>query len=178
MRLILTMSPDAYDRLIALIDEAGAPDRLIDHPPEGRTEIVSAMRGNPVRAAAKCMVVMLKRGKRETRFVLAVVPGDRRVDLGALAVLREATYVSFASASMAERLAGSDIGTILPFSFTAELELIAHPAVLDERELFFNAGRLDRSMVRASRDYARIATPRLESTVEGPPEAESYGGQR
>jgi Ala-tRNA(Pro) deacylase len=172
------MSPDAYDRLIALVDAAGAPYRLIDHPPEGRTEIVSAARGNPVRAAAKCMVVMLKRGKRETRFVLAVVPGDRRVDLRALAVLHDATYVSFASASVAERLAGCAIGTVLPFSFTAELELIVDPAVLDERELFFNAGRLDRSMVLASRDYARIATPRLEPIVEVPPEAESYGGPR
>lgn len=171
-------SPDAYDRLIALVDAAGAPYRLIDHPPEGRTEIVSAMRGNRVRAAAKCMVVMLKRGKRETRFVLAVVPGDRRVDFGALAALHDATYVSFASASVAERLAGSAIGTVLPFSFSPELELVVDPAVLDEQELFFNAGRLDRSMVLASRDYARIATPRLESIAEGPPEAEPYGGPR
>jgi Ala-tRNA(Pro) deacylase len=171
-------SPDAYDRLIALVDAAGAPYRLIDHPPEGRTEIVSTMRGNRLRAAAKCMVVMLKRGKRETRVVLAVVPGDRRVDLGALAALHDATYVSFASASVAERLAGSAIGTVLPFSFNPELELVVDPAVFDEQELFFNAGRLDRSIVLASRDYARIATPRLESIAEGPPEPESYGGPR
>ncbi len=41
-------APDAYAHLVADLDAAGARYRLIDHPPEGRTERVSAMRGHPV----------------------------------------------------------------------------------------------------------------------------------
>jgi Ala-tRNA(Pro) deacylase len=37
---------DAYARLIADLDAAGARYRLIDHVPEGRTELVSALRGH------------------------------------------------------------------------------------------------------------------------------------
>jgi|KBSMisStaDraftv2_1062788.scaffolds.fasta_scaffold00760_19 hypothetical protein len=42
-----------YDRLIALLDQHNAQYRLIDHPAEGRTEIVSPMRGNELRKARR-----------------------------------------------------------------------------------------------------------------------------
>ena len=43
---------DTYARLIALLDEHGAHYRLIGHEPEGRTEVVSPLRGSLVGAAA------------------------------------------------------------------------------------------------------------------------------
>ena len=61
------MSPtDAYTQLIHFLDQGGARYRLIDHAPEGRTEIVSPMRGNNLSQAAKCIVVMIKVGKKTT----------------------------------------------------------------------------------------------------------------
>lgn len=71
---------DAYGQLIALLDKHGANYRLIDHPPEGRTEVVSQLRGNAVEQAAKCIVLMVKLGKKITKYVLAVVPGNARID--------------------------------------------------------------------------------------------------
>ena len=50
---------DAYARVRALLDANDARYRLIDHPAEGRTEIVSSMRGHPLRQAAKCIIVMV-----------------------------------------------------------------------------------------------------------------------
>lgn len=58
-------------------------------------------------------------GKKQTRYVLAVVPGDARLDLAAV------------------------------------------KALLDGGELYFNAGRLDRSVALASEDYVRLAQPRI-----------------
>jgi Ala-tRNA(Pro) deacylase len=152
----------AYERLVADLDAAGAQYRLIDHAPEGRTDLVSTLRGNPVAHAAKCIVVMVKIGKKQSRYVLAVVPGDARVDLDAIKTLLGGTYVSFAAKERAEELAGSVSGTVLPFSYHERLELIADPALLTVPELFFNAARLDRSMALATKDYIRIAEPRVE----------------
>ena len=156
-------SDSAYEKLIRLLDENGARYRLIDHPPEGRTELVSPMRGNALHQAAKCIIVMVKIGKKITKYVLAVVPGDRRADLNKIKSLFNGTYVAFASADIAERLSGCVSGTILPFSFSPDLELIVDPMVLDNSELFFNAARLDRSLALNTQDYAPIAKPRLES---------------
>lgn len=153
---------DTYSHLIAWLDARAVPYRLIDHAPEGRTEVVSPMRGNALAQAAKCLVLMVKVGKKVTRFVLAVVPGDARVDLPAVKALLGGTYVAFASTEIAERLAGSMTGTVLPFSFTPELELIVDPSLLENEEIYFNAARLDRSMVLKSSDYVAVAHPRLE----------------
>ncbi|WP_435130697.1 YbaK/EbsC family protein [Actinacidiphila sp. bgisy144] len=154
---------ETYDRLIALLDGQGAAYRVLDHAPQGATELVSALRGNSLAQAAKCIVVMVKVGKKVTRYVLAVVPGDRRVDLAAVKGLLSGTYVSFASRDIAERLAGSVSGTVLPFSFDEKLELVVDPELLVHDELYFNAARLDRSLALSTKDYVRIAAPRTEA---------------
>lgn len=158
---------DMYTQLIEFLDRHGVQYRLIDHPPEGRTEVVSPMRGNQLKQAAKCIVLMVKIGKKVTKYVLGVVPGDARVDLNAVKALMGGTYVSFASSPIAEKLAGSVAGTILPFSFHPELEPIVDPSVLENDELYFNAARLDRSMVLATSDYLALAKPRMERIAEG-----------
>jgi Ala-tRNA(Pro) deacylase len=157
---------DVYAHLIALLESHGASYRLIDHPPEGRTEVVSPLRGNALGQAAKCIVLMVKIGKKTTRHVLGVVPGDARVDMGAVRALLGGTYVSFASPEIAERLAGSATGTILPFAFSPELELIVDPALLETDELFFNAARLDRSIALRTADYVALAAPRVEPIAQ------------
>lgn len=158
----MTSTNDAYTQLIAYLDQHGIPYRLIDHAPEGRTEIVSPMRGNALSQAAKCIILMVKIGKKVTRYVLGVIPGDAKVDFNAVKTLLGGTYVSFASPDIAERLAGSVAGTILPFAFNAELELVVDPSLLDNEEIFFNAARLDRSMVLKTKDYVALTQPRLE----------------
>jgi Ala-tRNA(Pro) deacylase len=157
---------DTYTQLITLLDQHRAQYRLIDHAPEGRTEIVSPMRGNALQQAAKCIVMMVKVGKKVTKYILGVVPGDARVDLNAVKALLGGTYISFASAEIAERLAGSVAGTILPFSFHPELELVVDPALLENNEIYFNAARLDRSMALKVSDYVAVAKPRLERIAE------------
>jgi Ala-tRNA(Pro) deacylase len=141
--------------------------RLIDHAPEGQIEIVSPRRGNALSQAAKCIVLMVKIGKKITKYVLGVVPGDARVDLSAVKPLMQGTYVAFASPDIAERLAGSVAGTVLPFAFNPELDLVVDPLLLENDGLYFNAARLDRSMVLKRGDYVALAKPHLAWIAAG-----------
>ncbi len=151
---------DTYTRLMTFLDEHGAHYRLIDHRPEGRTDVVSPLRGNALAQAAKCIIMIVKRGKKVTTYVLGVVPGDARIDMQAVKALMGATYVVFASPDVAERLAGSVVGTVLPFAFDPALELVVDPALLDHDEIYFNAARLDRSLALKTSDYVELAKPR------------------
>src|SRR6266511_5142834 len=153
---------DVHTKLITFLDQHGAQYRLIDHPPEGRTDFVSPMRGNALSQAAKCIILMVKIGKKVTKYVLSVVPGNARVNMNAIKTLLGGTYISFASPDIAERLGGSVAGTILPFSFSSELELIVDPSLLENDEIFFNAARLDRSMALKTSDYVALSKPPLE----------------
>ncbi|MFY9484078.1 MAG: YbaK/EbsC family protein [Patescibacteria group bacterium] len=161
------MAPkDTYTKLIELLDQHGAQYRLIDHPPEGRTELVSPMRGHDISRAAKCMILMVKIGKKDKKFVLGVIPGNARISFNAVKALFGGTYISFASPDIAERLAGSVAGTVLPFSFDPELILIVDPSLRKNEFIYFNAARLDRSVELKTSDYLKIANPRFEPIAE------------
>jgi len=157
---------DTYTRLIELLDQHGAQYRLIDHPEEGRCEVVSPMRGHDVSHAAKCMIWMVKIGKKTKKFVLAVVPGDMKVSQSAVRGLFGGTYAGLAPDDDAERLAQSVKGTVLPFRFSEELNLVVDPLLKDHEFIYFNAARLDRSVELRTEDYLRIANPRFERIAE------------
>jgi Ala-tRNA(Pro) deacylase len=158
----------AYERLVATLDREKATYRIVEHAPEGRTDVVSGLRGNPLPAAAKCMVAMVKLDKKRRRYVLAVVPGDRRVDLDALKRLYGGRYAGMADTETAERLSGCETGTILPFSVTDELDVVVDPALYDHDTIWFNAARLDRSIAMDAADHRRIAEP-TEAPIGTPP---------
>ena len=157
---------DTYTKLIEFLDKNNAQYRLIDHEPEGRTEIISPIRGNALSQGAKCIVVMVKITKKVKKYVLAVVPGDAKINLNAVKDLFQGIYVSFATPEIAEKLAGSVSGSILPFSFNPELELIVDPLLLKNNEIYFNAARLDRSMALKTSDYVRLTQPRTENIAQ------------
>jgi Ala-tRNA(Pro) deacylase len=154
-----------HANLIALLDEAGAHYRVIQHEPEGRTDLVSELRGNQLGQAAKCIVLRVKQGKKTSRYVLAVVPGDRRLNQEVVKHLAGGTYCSFVQPEIAERLTGCTSGTIVPFSFDPELRLVVDPTMLSPEEMFFNAAALDRSIALRTEDYVAVAKPEMLTIV-------------
>ena len=58
--------------------------RVIEHTPEGRSDLVAGVRGTSIAQGAKAIVCAIPVEGRE-RYVLAVLPGDRRVDMKAVA---------------------------------------------------------------------------------------------
>jgi Ala-tRNA(Pro) deacylase len=152
---------ETYRQLVAVLAEHGADYELIDHDPVGTTEVVSALRGHPAQQAAKCLMLIVRLDRRTTKYVLAVVPGDRKVDLGVVRTHYRARYAGFCDTATTERLACAVTGTVLPFALDPEVELLVDPGVLDQPRLYFNAARLDRSVSLATADYARIARPGL-----------------
>ncbi|MFF4953019.1 YbaK/EbsC family protein [Streptomyces chattanoogensis] len=155
-------STTTYTRLISLLDASGCRYRLIDHVPEGRTDAASMLRGHPLEQAAKCLVVQVKMSRKASRYALAIVPGDRRVDLDAIRTLLGGVRAGFAPRERAEQLTGCRSGSIIPIPFHPELELIVDPGLLGHEEVFFNAARLDRSVALATRDYLELVDARVE----------------
>jgi Ala-tRNA(Pro) deacylase len=148
-----------FERLVDLFERGNARFRVIEHPPEGRSDIVAAVRGTTAAQGAKAIVCAIPVDGQE-RFVLAVVPGDRRIDMRAVARLVGGKKGSFAPATRAEELTGCPIGAIPPVALNSALKLVVDQPFLErESEIAFNAGRLDRSIIIASADYVRIVAP-------------------
>ena len=155
------MASDVFDRLVALLSEAKAKFRVIEHEAEGRSEAISVIRGNRPDQAAKAMVLDVRGGGGGRRHVLAILPGSRKLDFAAVASLFEARKCGFASPETAQDLTGCVMGSVPPFALDPALALVVDEDLLANETIFFNAGRLDRSMELDTRDWIAVARPRV-----------------
>lgn len=152
---------DVHRQLCDLLDRAGASYRVIEHEPEGRTEVIAKIRGNRIEQSIKSIVVQVRLNRKENIYCLANVPGDCRIDFEGIRVYYQADTVAFASREKAQALTGCVIGAIPPFSFSDGLQVLADPLIQQNEHVVFNAGRLDRSIFMRLDDYMRIAKPQL-----------------
>ena len=152
---------DVHQALCALLDQAGAAYRVIEHEPEGRTELIAKIRGNRIEQSIKSMTLQVRITKKENIYCLANIPGDCRVDFDGVKNYFNATSVAFASKEKAQELTGCVIGAIPPFSFNEQLQVLADPLIQQNEEVVFNAGRLDRSIFMKLADYIRVAKPAI-----------------
>ena len=149
-----------FNRLNEFLSVHQARYRIIEHLSEGVSDKVAAIRGTEVGQGAKAMLCKLKGGTHD--LVLAVLPGDMRIDFKKVAAALNAKKASLASPEDAMSITGCVIGAIPPFSFSRDVPLIVDEKLIKRYdEIAFNAGRLDASIVLNSADYLRIATPIL-----------------
>jgi len=152
---------DIHEKLCALLDKEGAVYRVIEHEPEGRTEVIAKIRGNRIEQSVKSMTLQVRLTRKENIYCLANVPGDCRIDFDGVKNYFHADSAAFASRDKAQALTGCVIGAIPPFSFNDQLQVLVDPLVLENEEIVFNAGRLDRSIMMRLDDYVRIARPQI-----------------
>jgi Ala-tRNA(Pro) deacylase len=153
--------PDIHQQLRALLDKESAAYRVVEHEPEGRTEMIAKIRGNRIEQSIKSIVVQVRLNRKENIYCLANVPGDCRIDFDGIKSYFHADSVAFASREKAQELTGCAIGAIPPFSFSDRLQVLADPLIQENEEIVFNAGRLDRSIFMKLDDYIRIAKPQF-----------------
>jgi Ala-tRNA(Pro) deacylase len=153
------MTSNIHQQLCALLVQEGATYRVIEHEPEGRTEMIAKIRENRIQQSIKSIVVQVRINRKENIYCLANVPGDCRIDFDGIKNYFKADSVAFASRDKAQELTGCVIGAIPPFSFNNELQVLADPLIQENEEVVFNAGRLDRSIFMKLDDYLRIAKP-------------------
>ena len=65
----------------------------------------------------------------------------------------------FAAPDEAKRMTGCDMGAVPPFAIGDSFPVVVDPDLLVHDTLFFNAGRLDRSLELNTKDWLRIVKP-------------------
>lgn len=153
-----------FDYLVNLLRQNGANYKLIKHEPEGNSERVAQVRGTAVGQGAKAMVCKIRGADF---YAMAVVPGDKRVNLKKVAAVFGFARASFLPADQTVEITGCVVGAISPFSAREDIRVVADPALSNQYdEIAFNAGRLDASIILSSEDYIRIAKPYVASICE------------
>jgi Ala-tRNA(Pro) deacylase len=148
-----------HEQLRVLLDSENVVYRVIEHEPEGRTDVIAKIRGNRIEQSIKSIVLQVRLSKKENIYCLANVPGDCRIDFKGVKNHFNADSAAFAKPDKAQELTGCVIGAIPPFSFNEQLSVLADPLIKENEDVVFNAGRLDRSIFMKLDDYIRIVQP-------------------
>src|SRR5262249_37509254 len=135
-------------RLIDWLDEHNARYRLIEHAPVFTSQEAAHVRGTPIEAGAKALVL-----QGGDRFVHVVVPGDRRVDNARVRAVLGVRTLRFATPEELLALTGCVPGAVPPFGNLFGLPLLVDEAVAARGEIAFNAGSNSVSMVMAAADF-------------------------
>src|SRR6516164_6065959 len=145
------MSASVFERLQERLQQQGVPFTVLRHEPVYTSEQAAAVRGTPLSSGAKALVV-----KAGERFVLLVLPADRKLDSRRARDGLGAKALRFASREEVEKLTGLQPGSIPPFGSLFGLPTYCDPALGDNPSINFNAGDHAISVQMTYADYVAV----------------------
>jgi Cys-tRNA(Pro)/Cys-tRNA(Cys) deacylase len=107
-----------------------------DHQEKG-ARFASQATGFPLAQTVKTLVVDLGHSK----FALALLPGDRELNLKALAKCLKVKRAAMADTRTAERLTGYLVGGISPFGTKQQFKVVMEMRLMDYDNVVINAGQ-------------------------------------
>ena len=155
------MSASVFQRIEALLTQQGVAFQVLRHEPVYTSEEAARIRGTPLASGAKALVC-----KGEDRFVMFVVPADRKLDSRAVRRVKGWRKLRFATREEVLELTGLAPGSIPPFG-----SLFSLPTLCDERlgendVINFNAGDHSISVSMRYADYVLAEKPELGTFAE------------
>jgi Ala-tRNA(Pro) deacylase len=156
------MAPSIFDRLEAWLRQNGVPFTVLRHEPVFTSEQAAAVRGTSLASGAKALVI-----KADERFVLLVLPADRKLANRKARETLAVKSLRFATKDEVQNLTGLQPGSIPPFGSLFGLATYCDPALAENSSINFNAGDHAISMQMAYADFISVEKPTLLSLTDG-----------
>ncbi len=147
------------DEVVATARSKGVPVKLFSDLGSVRTVVEASDRMERSEAEIGLTILVTVRGHPK----LVVVPGDRRVDGGAIAkeLGVQPSEVTLATHDEVQRITGFETGTIPPFGHAGQTELLIDHRVLDHERLLLPAGVPDALIEVDTEALAKLDEVRL-----------------
>lgn len=148
------MNAGVFERLHDWLHQQRIPLTVLRHEPVFTSEQAAAVRGTPLASGAKALVM-----KAGDRFVLFVLPADRKLDSRKARDGLQVKSLRFATKEEVEQLTGLQPGSIPPFGSLFGLPTYCDPALANNASINFNAGDHAISIQMTYADYAAAEKP-------------------
>ena len=152
------MESSVFDRLDAWLNGSGVSFTVLRHEPVFTSEQAAAVRGTPLASGAKALVV-----KAGEKFLLFVLPADRKLDSRKAREALRVKALRFASKEEVQNLTGLQPGSIPPFGSLFGLPAYCDPALGDNASINFNAGDHAISIQMTFSDFVSLEKPQMLS---------------
>ena len=144
------------ERLEQWLSEAGVTFHIVEHAPVRTSEEAARVRGTPLEAGAKALVV-----RAEDRFVHCVLPANRKADNARLRALLGTRTLRFATPDELLAVTGCAPGAVPPFGNLFGLAVLVDEALCANEQVAFNAGSNTVSITMRSDDLVRLSNAKV-----------------
>ncbi len=142
------------DRLLELLERHRTAFTVARHAPVFTSEEAAQVRGTSLASGAKALVC-----KADDRFVMLVMPADRRLDSKLARKALGVKSLRFAAREEVLELTGLTPGSIPPFGQLFTLSTYCDLALAEQTQINFNAGDHAVSVSLPYAEYVRIEGP-------------------
>ncbi|MCA9154414.1 MAG: YbaK/EbsC family protein [Pirellulaceae bacterium] len=145
-----------YERIAELLNSAEIAFDTLRHEPVYTSEEAARVRGAELASGAKALIC-----KVDSRFVMFVMPADRKLASREVRTQFQARSVRFASREEVAELTGLQPGSIPPFGSLFNLPTYCDAALAAQPRINFNAGDHAISINMSYADYAIAERPEI-----------------
>ena len=150
------MSDSVFERIEELLHARGVAFEVLRHKPVYTSEEAAEVRGTPLASGAKALVC-----KADDRFVMFVLPADRKLASKEVRRARRLRKLRFANREEVTGLTGLEPGSIPPFGSLFGLPTLCDKRLGENETINFNAGDHGISVSMRYEDYVRAESPQL-----------------
>ena len=125
------------------------------HKPVFTSQEAADERGLELKQGVKALVF------RNGKFILVLLPGDRKVDTKKLSKLINVKELKLASPEEVFKITNCEIGSVHPFGFLHNLETYMDEKVLENEIVDFNIGLHTDSIAMRSEDLVKVIKPKI-----------------
>lgn len=155
------MTETVFERLTTLLNSSQIPHTVLHHEPVYTSEESARVRGTTLGSGAKALIC-----KCDERFVMFVMPADRRLSSKRVRQTLQIRSLRFGSAEEVLEKTGLRPGSIPPFGSLFGLPTFCDDALQQQPHINFNAGDHGISISMSCEDYERIEHPQFGAFVE------------
>jgi len=155
------MSASVFQQIEVMLAQHGLGYQVLRHEPVYTSEEAARIRGTPLASGAKALIC-----KGEDRFVMFVVPADRKLDSHAVRRAKGWRKLRFATREEVLELTGLAPGSIPPFGSLFGLPTLCDERLGDNDVINFNAGDHSISVSMRYADYLLAEKPELGTFAE------------
>ena len=152
------MSEPVFERIEELLNARGVAFEVLRHEPVYTSEEAAEIRGTPLASGAKALVC-----KADGRFVMFVIPADRKLASREVRRARRWRKLRFADRDEVQGLTGLEPGSIPPFGSLFGLPTLCDERLGENETINFNAGDHGISVSMRFEDYVRVESPELDT---------------
>jgi prolyl-tRNA editing enzyme YbaK/EbsC (Cys-tRNA(Pro) deacylase) len=145
------------ERILALLKAEGIEYEVFEHEPVYTCRKMAELLKTDEGCIAKSMIVK----KSDAGLVLAVLPGNMKIDFLRLAAVIKSRLVFLAPREEAEKIAGCSVGCVYPLGNLVGLETVFDDKLLREEYVYFNPGSHTKSVKINTQALVKLVKPTI-----------------